>query len=95
MYKPKTVLYARITIAATATAEQLDAAGVNNNVTLIASLDNGVNVFVGFDDTVTNTNYYIELRPGDSVELLVDNADMVWVYAVFAAETHDFSFAVY
>lgn len=95
MHKPKTVPYDLVTIAASATAEQLNTIPVNNVVTIIASLDNGVNIFVGFDDTVTNTNYYIELQPGDSVELLVDNADQIWVYATFTVETHDFSYAVY
>jgi hypothetical protein len=95
MHKPKTVPYDRVTITASATAEQLDTNPVNNNVTLIASVDNGVNIFVGFDSTVTNTKYFIELQAGDSVELLVDNADQIWVYATFTVETHDFSYAVY
>ena len=95
MYKPNNVPYGRTTITATATAEQLDTRPVNTIVTIIASLDNGVNIFVGFDNNVTNTNYFIELQAGDSVELLVNNADMVWVYAIFTSETHDFSYAVY
>lgn len=95
MHKPGLIPYDLVTITASATAEQLPVTSVNNNVTVIASLSNGVSVFVGFDNTVTNTNYYIELQAGDSVELLVNNADQVWVYATFTSETHDFSYAIF
>ncbi|MBC8460066.1 MAG: hypothetical protein H8D67_18920 [Deltaproteobacteria bacterium] len=95
MHKPGFIPYDLVTIATSATAEQLSSASVNNNVTVIASLSNGVSIFVGFDNTVTNTKYYIELQAGDSVELLVDNADQVWVYATFTAETHNFSYAIF
>lgn len=95
MHKPNYIPYDLVTITASATAEQLPTAPVNTNVTIIASLSNGVSVFIGFDSTVTNTKYYIELQAGDSVELLVNNANMIWVYATFTSETHDFSYAVY
>ena len=95
MHKPGLIPYDLVTITASATAEQLPVTSVNNNVTVIASLSNGVSVFVGFDNTVTNTKYYIELQAGDSVELLVNNADQVWVYATFTSETHNFSYAIF
>lgn len=95
MHKPGLIPYDLITITASATAEQLSSASVNNNVTLIADFNNGVSVFVGFDNTVTNTKFYIELQAGDSVELPVNNADQVWVYATFTSETHNFSYAIF
>lgn len=82
--------YNKITITASATAEQLPSVVAKNGVILSASLANGIDVYVGGDNTVTNTKYAVRLQPGDRTPLLpLANLNLLWVYATFTTETHD------
>ncbi len=48
-------------------------------VKIKADLGNSDNVYVGYDDTVTNTNGY-QLDAGEEVTIEIDALNKVWVY---------------
>jgi hypothetical protein len=87
--------YGSVTITASATAEQLPNKPAKAGVFVSASLDNGVDIYVGGNNTVSNSNYAFRLQPGDRTPLLpIANLNQVWVYAVFTAETHNMTYWV-
>jgi hypothetical protein len=85
----------KVTITASATAEQLTAVVAKTGLILCAGLANGIDIYVGGDNTVTNNKYAIRLQPGDRTPLLpLANLNLIWVYATFTTETHDITYWV-
>lgn len=92
---PDITQYGVITIAASATAEQLPNKVAKNGVFITASLANGVDIYVGGDSSLSDTHYGFRLQPGDRTPLLpVANLNQIWVYAIFTTETHDITYWV-
>ena len=87
--------YDSISVTASATAEQLPNKVSKNGVFITTSLANGVDIYVGGSNTVTNLHHAFRLQPGDRTPLLpLANLNQVWVYATFATETHDLTYWV-
>lgn len=84
-----------IDITASGVAESLPSVASDLGVMVSNPRSNGVSIFIGFDNTVTNTKYFLELEPGFATTLLlVSNANEIWVYAVFTIEQHKYSYVV-
>lgn len=85
----------KVTITASATAEQLTSVVAKTGIILAASLANGIDIYIGGDNTVSNTKYAVRLQPGDRTPLLpLANLNLVWIYAVFTSEAHDITYWV-
>lgn len=87
--------WASANVTTTATAQQLTSVVATQGVIISTPRTNGVSIYIGFSNTVTNTNFFIELEPGWSTPLLpVANLNAIWVYAVFVAEQRKYSYVV-